>query len=149
MDILNDKYDEDPAKGQGGEIAECLQQVGTSKGEYSDLQDLTEKEQKNPIAWKWALRDLSRLREIENRYLTLKDDYSKLDKEYAVYKAQSMKEVMHDIFSSIFLTIGPILIGIVPVVFDMEPKYIRWILLGIGIAMLGGAIYIKYKTYKK
>ena len=47
MDLVNDKHDEDPAEGQGGEITECLQQVGTSKGEYSDLQDLTEKEVKN------------------------------------------------------------------------------------------------------
>lgn len=149
MVMENDRRDEDPAEGQGGASLECFQQVGTSKGEYSDLQDLTEKEQKNPIAWKWALRDLSRLREIEIRYLTLKDDYSKLDKEHAVYKAQSMKDMMHDIFASIFLTIGPILIGLVPVAFEMEPKYIRWILLGIGIVMLGGAIFIKCKTYKK
>lgn len=149
MITVNDRRDEDPADGQGGSSVEYPQQVDISKGEYSDLQDLTEKEQKNPIAWKWALRDLSRLREIENRYLTLKDEYSRLDKEYAVYKAQSVKEMMYDIVSSIFLTTGPILIGLVPVVFDIEPIYIRWVLLGIGAAMLVGAIYMKYKTYKK
>ena len=149
MIMENVIHDEDPAAGQGGLASEVFPQSGLSKGEYSDILDLTEKEQKNPIAWKWALRDLLRLREIENKYFTLKDDYAKLDKDFAVYKAQSLKEKVYDIISSVFLAVGPILIGLVPVTYSMEPKYVRWILLGMGIAMLGGAIYVKCLTYKK
>ena len=145
----NDRHDEDPAGGQGGVNTDISSQPNISKGEHSDLVDLTEKEQKNPIAWKWALRDLSRLREIENKYLMLKDDYALLDKDYAVYKAKSLENKVYDIISSVFLAIGPILLGLVPVTFEMDPKYVRWILLGIGIAMLSGAIYVKSLTYKK
>lgn len=145
----NDRHDEDPAGGQGGVNTDISSQPNISKGEHSDLVDLTEKEQKNPIAWKWALRDLSRLREIENKYLMLKDDYALLDKDYAVYKAKSLENKVYDIISSAFLAIGPILLGLVPVTFEMDPKYVRWILLGIGVAMLSGAIYVKSLTYKK
>lgn len=145
----NDRHDEDPAAGLGGLSTEVLQQSNSSKGEHSDLLDLTEKEQKNPIAWKWAIRDLRHLQKIEDEYFILKDNYAKLDKEFAVYKAQSTREKVYDIISSVFLTVGPILIGLVPVTYDMEPKSIRWILLGLGLAMLGGAIYVKCITYNE
>ena len=89
------------------------------------------------------------LQKIEDEYFILKDNYAKLDKEFAVYKAQSTREKVYDIISSVFLTVGPILIGLVPVTYDMEPKSIRWILLGLGLAMLGGAIYVKCITYNE
>lgn len=149
MIVVNDRHDEDPAAGRGGISTEALLQSSSSKGEYSDLLDLTEKEQKNPIAWKWAIRDLRRLLEIENKYFTLKDEYAALDKKFAVYKAQSTKEKVYDIISSVFLTVGPIMIGLVPVTYDIEPTSIRWILLGLGLAMLGGAVYVKFITHKE
>lgn len=79
----------------------------------------------------------------------MKDEYAALDKKFAVYKAQSTKEKVYDIISSVFLTVGPIMIGLVPVTYDIEPTSIRWILLGLGLAMLGGAVYVKFITHKE
>lgn len=144
-----ERRDEDPAEGKGGGIEGQFQEKELSKAGYSALNELNEKEQKNPIAWKWAISELTHLRGVADKYYILKDTYSKLDKEYAVYKAHAQKGILYDVISSVFLAIGPIMIGLVPVTFGMAPGYICWILLGLGLLLLGGAGYVKYLSYKK
>ena len=65
----------------------------TSKGEYNDIEHLSIKEQKHPVAWKWVYTELKRLKRIELEYAGLKDNYASLDKEYEVFKVSSKQSI--------------------------------------------------------
>jgi hypothetical protein len=143
--------DEDPAGGMGDASTHDTHDThnpDASKGEHDDLIHLDPKEQRNPVAWKWAVWELRHLRDIENKYLTLKDDYAQLDKNYAVHKAQAQKGLAYDIISSAFLTIGPVLIGLTPSFSGADSSFLKWTILVIGILMFIAAVIVKIISYK-
>lgn len=77
--------DENPKDGQQSPISP----ITSSKGECPDITDLSEKEQKNPVSWKWVMRELIRLRSVSDKYETLKEEHAELDKQFEVYKAKN------------------------------------------------------------
>lgn len=149
MDCDNQlKIDKDPAAGQGS-ASPVDADADQSKTEYTDLLNLDVDEQKDPVAWKWAIRELVHLRRVENNYLALMDTHAKLDKEYSVYKAKTNFGITYDVFSSIFMAVGPILIGLTPAISDSNPSYLKWTILGLGLLFLVVSVIIKYVSYKK
>lgn len=135
--IIND---ENPKDGVGQEPS----QTQPSKGECPDLKELSEKEQKSPIAWKWVQNEINRLEGYETKYFKLKEDYNKIDKEYAVHKQSSINNAIIDITSSLMLAIGPALVGLAPSVGSSEEgNYMKWIIGGIGVLLLIASIIVK------
>ena len=150
-DLVMENPDEDPAGGRGDVSTHDIHDThntDASKGEHDDLIHLEPREQRNPVAWKWAVWELRHLREIENKYLTLKDEYAQLDKNYAVHKAQAQKGLAYDIISSVFLTIGPVLIGLTPSFSESDSSFLKWTILVIGFLLLVAAVIVKIISYK-
>lgn len=141
--VINDENPKDGVKQEPT-------QPQPSKGECPDLKDLSEKEQKSPIAWKWVQSEINRLQGYEKKYLDLKEDYNQIDKDFAVHKQSSRNNVVIDITSSLMLAIGPALVGLTPSVGSTEEeKYMKWIIGGIGGLLLIASIIVKSLPFFK
>lgn len=142
----NIQIDENPNDGQTVFIDENQ----PSKGECPDIRDLSEKEQKSPIAWKWALREISKLNKVESEYNNIKDKYAGLDKEFEVYKANSHQSIVAEIVSSSMLAIGPALLGFIPSVGNCDADGCTKLFFAIiGCVLIIFSIIIKIFSYNK
>lgn len=138
--------DENPKDGQQSPISP----ITSSKGECPDITDLSEKEQKNPVSWKWVMRELIRLRSVSDKYETLKEEHAELDKQFEVYKAKNAVNTTNDIVVSVMLAIGPAMLGLIPAVNDSNADFNpAWAFGIIGAIMLIAAIIIKVSQTKR
>lgn len=134
--------DENPNDGQRPKLGVATND--TFKGEFNDIEHLSEKEQKHPVAWKWAYNELNRLKRVECDYLILKDKYAEIDKNFAVFKEGSRQNFLVDILSSILLAVGPAMLGLMPSVgVHEDDAYVKWIFCALGCLFLLCAIIIK------
>ena len=139
--------DENPEDGKPSKSTDFGAEV--SKGEFNDIDHLSEKEQKHPVAWKWVYSELSRLRKIEESHITLKDSYAELDKAFAVYKVSAKHNVIVDVVSSVLLALGPALLGLIPSVgINQDDSYMKIIFGILGTVFIVCAICIKIYATK-
>lgn len=140
--------DENPNDGQRPKLGVVISD--TYKGEFNDIEHLSEKEQKHPVAWKWAYNELNRLKKVECSYLVLKDKYAEVDKNFAVYKESSKQSLLVDSVSGVLLAIGPALLGLIPSVgIHEDDTYLKWIFGVLGGVFLLCVIIIKVFAAKK
>lgn len=138
--------DENPKDGVRQEIVPAM----PTKGECPEVNDLSEKEQKSPIAWKWVMNEINRLRVYEHEYNQLKDQYTEIDKAFAVHKASASTSLAIDVTTSLMLAIGPAMIGLTPSVGSSnEDDYTKLIICGIGIILLIASIILKSLAHFK
>lgn len=147
-ELYNITKDENPDDGNSNQLSD--NGFETAKSEFNDIEHLSEKEQKHPVAWKWVNAELTRLRRIEACHITLKDSYAQIDKEFAVYKVSSKQNIVADIVSSVLLALGPAILGLIPSIgIHQDDSYMKTIFGVMGAIFIIGAIVIKFVSNKK
>lgn len=117
-----------------------------SKGEYPTLVGLSEKEQKSPAAWKWAISENTRLREYESKYHELEGNFHSIHEAFEVFKAKNSKNSLLDTIACILFVLGPLALGWLTSIADSN---IRHLIAIIGVGLLVAAIIIKIAQYFK
>lgn len=115
-----------------------------SKGEYPTLVGLSEKEQKSPAAWKWAISENTRLREYESKYHELEETFHSIHEAFEVFKAKNSKNPLLDTIACILFVLGPLALGWLTSITDNN---IRYLIAIIGVGLLVAAIIIKIAQY--
>ncbi len=117
-----------------------------SKGEYPTLVGLSEKEQKSPAAWKWAISENIRLREYESKYHELEETFHSIHEAFEVFKARNSKNPLLDTIACILFVLGPLALGWLTSITDSN---IRNLIAIIGVGLLVAAILTKIAQYIK
>lgn len=120
--------------------------ISISKGEYPTLVALSEKEQKSPAAWKWAISENKRLQEYETKYYNMETSYHSIHEEFEVFKAKNSKNPLLDTISCILFVLGPLALGWLTSLSDPSLKTLIGI---IGGGLLVAAIFVKIAQYLK
>ena len=133
--------DENPNDGKLAAAAPAV-----SKGEYPTLVELSEKEQKSSVAWKWAISENQRLQKYETKYYELEASYHNIHEDFEVFKAKNSKNPLLDTISCILFVLGPLALGWLTSLTDCN---LRLLIGFIGSGLLVGAVIIKIAQYFK
>ena len=122
--------------------------IGFKKGAYNKLQrDLDEEDLSTKGAQKLILNDLDRLQEEVKILKDIERQYHQVNIKFSVTSEQLKSSTSNEIFYSIVLTLGGVIMGVGPSVFEHN-KFISIVLIIISVVLLLGVFITKLMSKK-